>query len=176
MAVPNSGEAYILDCFQACLIGRLVRGIIHNINGPIQILSMQVEMLKMEFEKDSRTMESFADSNLHESIKQPLRQLSENMRKRYERLAQMEDVLSRIENMVGIIAKRNNEETSGKKPVVFNEIIREEVEFGSSDLFFKHNVKQEIDLPDDSSLVLRCDLDGYLLENLQCFLCCKPVA
>ena len=131
----NFQENFLLVCFQDATIGRLVRGIVHNMNGFIQILSMQIELCKMDIERDLEAIHS-----------KDLDGLSSNLDKRKERLLQMEKVLAKIEYMINIIACRSQNGGRGQRLLALDQILKEELAFWNADLFFKHSVKKETDL------------------------------
>ncbi|WP_279614876.1 histidine kinase dimerization/phospho-acceptor domain-containing protein, partial [Dissulfuribacter thermophilus] len=69
--------------FRDFLIGRLWQGVIHNINGPLQIVSMNLELLKML--KDG-------DPDLPEQL--------------WGRIEQIVDSIERIQNITNNLSRR----------------------------------------------------------------------
>lgn len=161
-------EHFLFSCFQNSKIGYLAKGIIHNLNGPIQILSMQIELSKMDIAKNLKDIESILVLSLPYTAANQLKELAGNLQKRAERLSQMEKALIRMEKMVNVITNRNQEGKEGQGPIVFNQVLKEELNFWNADLFFKHQVEKQLALPAASTLIvinegrLRDLIDGLL--------------
>ncbi|MEA3386647.1 MAG: hypothetical protein U9Q89_09440 [Thermodesulfobacteriota bacterium] len=161
-------EHFLYSCFQNSKIGHLAKGIVHNLNGPIQILSMHIEMLKMDIVKDLRTTESTLALSLPDTAANQLKELADNLQKRTERLSQMEEALARMENMVNVITNRTQEGKDMRRPLILNHVLEEELDFWNADLFFKHQVEKQLVLPTIPSLIvineayLRDLIDGLL--------------
>ena len=154
MPISQFSEDFLLGYFQNNMIGHLVKGIVHNMNGSIQILSMQIELSKMDIGKDLETIDSSLALSSSDTLKKQLKELDAHLRKSKERLLQMEEVLNRIENMVNVIAYRDQKEEDGQKLFSLDRMIKEELAFWNADLFFKHHVKKKTDLSDSPSLTL----------------------
>ncbi|PXF57669.1 MAG: hypothetical protein C4B58_09280 [Deltaproteobacteria bacterium] len=161
-------ERLLYSCFQNSKIGHLAKGIVHNLNGPIQILSMHIEMLKMDIAKDLKATESILALSLPDTAANQLKELADNLQKRVERFSQMEEALSRMENMVNVITNRSQEGGNMQRPLILNQVLEEEVDFWNADLFFKHQVEKQLALPTMPSLIvineayLRDLIDGLL--------------
>lgn len=111
------------------LAGLMIPGIVHNINTPLQIISMQVELFKMQIEKmaysnirNNADMDTFKDKAL-------------------ERLEKIETAAENINKILENVTFRYADEIGDKKPVTVNELLSEEIAYFNSDLFFKHKVK-----------------------------------
>lgn len=52
MAQGEDLTHYLVRHFQEYLIGSLAKGIVHNINSPLQILSMQIEFFRRKLCED----------------------------------------------------------------------------------------------------------------------------
>ena len=154
MPISQLSEDFLLSYFQNNMIGHLVKGIVHNMNGSIQILSMQIELSKMDIGKDLETIDSSLTLSSSETLNRQLKELKAHLKKSKERLLQMEDMLYRIENMVNVIAYRGQKEENGQKLFSIDRVVREELAFWNADLFFKHHVKKKTDLSDSPSLTL----------------------
>jgi signal transduction histidine kinase len=161
-------EHLLFSCFQNSKIGYLVKGIVHNLNGLIQIISMQIELSKMDIAKNLKAIESILVLSLPYTASSQLKELADNLQKRTERLSQMEEALIRMEKMVNIITNRNQEGKDGQRPLIFNQVLEEELNFWSADLFFKHHVEKQLALPATPILIvineghLRDLIDGLL--------------
>lgn len=161
-------EHLLFSCFQNSKIGYLAKGIVHNLNGPIQILSMQIELSKMDIAKDLKVIESILVLSLPHTASNQLKELADNLQKRTERLSQMEEALVRMEKMVTVITNRSQEGKDGQRPLIFNQLLKEELNFWNADLFFKHQVEKQLALPATQTMIvineghLRDLIDGLL--------------
>ncbi len=104
-----------------CLrIGRLVHGVVHNLNGSVQILSMQMEMMRKLMDKK--------DDRSHAFI-----------------LEKMEQCASQIEHLRGILTGLETEpfdaERGTSQKIQLHELIERALDFFRHNLFFKHQVK-----------------------------------
>ncbi|MCK4605206.1 MAG: hypothetical protein KAU41_11050 [Deltaproteobacteria bacterium] len=155
-------ESLLYSGFQNSKIGHLAKGIVHNLNGPIQILSMHIEMLKMDIAKDLKATESTLALSLPDTVANQLKELADNLQKRAERFSQMEEALARMENMVNVITNRSQEEEDGQRPLILNQVLEEELDFWNADLFFKHQVEKQLSLPTIPTLIVINE--GYLRD------------
>ncbi len=161
----------LFKCFRDSLIGKNTRGIIHNINSPLQVLSMQIELLRMDYLKLKDRLSS--PDNFH-SGDQAHQELVQLMERGYGRLSQVEEVLQRINTLIAVIAARVSEtDETGGTPVMLNQLLEEQIEFWKSDLFFKHKVFLSLKLPPISPVIvtrediLRDVIDGILFGCLE---------
>ena len=74
----------VLTGFQHLLTGRLAKGIVHNLNSPLQILSMQLELVKAGLDELG----------------------GEGAGRLMERIIEMERMLHRIETLTGAVSGR----------------------------------------------------------------------
>jgi hypothetical protein len=161
-------ENFLYGCFQNSKIGYLVKGIVHNLNSPIQILSMHIEMLKIDIAKNMKATESILALRLPDTAANQLKELADNLQGRTYRLSQMEETLARMENMVNVITNRSQGGEDGQKPLILNQVLEEELDFWDTDLFFKHQVEKRLALSTTSNLIvineayLRDLIDGLL--------------
>jgi two-component system NtrC family sensor kinase len=161
-------ENFLYGCFQNSKIGYLVKGIVHNLNSPMQILSMNIEMLKMDIAKNIKATESILALSLPDTAANQLKELADNLQGRTYRLSQMEETLARMENMVNVITNRSQGGEDGQKPLILNQVLEEELDFWNADLFFKHQVEKQLALPTTPTLIvineayLRDLIDGLL--------------
>ncbi len=103
--------------------GFLVQGHIHNMSGPLQILSMQLELLNTFMGRITTQ-----DEKLAASLKQKLEQAS----------AQVE----RLRSLLGSLSNVTEEVPT---TLDLNELLRQELVFWEGDLVFKHEVQKEVD-------------------------------
>ncbi len=168
-------QAFLLDCFADCLVGKLAKGVVHNLNSPLQVLSMQLEMLKMDLGGQERLVQTlkYGPSKDHD-VSEEFKAMESKLGKEKERLEKIEDVLCRLQTMVGLIASRSaGTYDDAASPLILNQMLEEEVEFWKSDLFFKHQVEKKIELPSKPLLVavnealLRDMVDGIIGASIE---------
>ncbi len=167
----NDKLPLLFKCFRDSLIGKNTRGIIHNINSPLQVLSMQIELLRMDY---LNLKEEIMNHGAEVLNKDSLDKLSMLMEKSEGRLLQVEEVLQRINALIAVIAARVSEtDETGGAPVMLNQLLEEQVEFWKSDLFFKHKVSLSFKLSELSPVIvirediLRDVIDGILFGCLE---------
>ena len=117
--------------------GRVVKGLIHNINGPLQNLSMLVEMLS----KGQDQLDGLALSR-PEGFSEKWEGVSSKQRQRFQRLTQQISLLAGIlrDFMVLLDIERN------QSRVDLNLIIEKMASVFQADLFFKHDVEMDLQL------------------------------
>lgn len=168
-------QAFLLDCFADCLVGKLAKGVVHNLNSPLQVLSMQLEMMKMDLMGQERLLQALRnESGQGHDPSEEFKEIERGLDKERERLGKIEDVLCRLQTMVGLIASRSaGAYEDAASPLILNQMLEEEVEFWKSDLFFKHQVEKKLDLPPQPLLVtvnealLRDMVDGIIGASLE---------
>lgn len=140
---------FFLECFQYSLTGRLAQGIVHNLNGPLQILSMQMEMLNMDLLKFYNLPPSCVES-LDES--EGMTVLQSEVGRINERVQQASEVITRLESMIRVLGYRgvDNGEEKYLKPVDIRSLLEDFIEFWNADLYFKHRVEKKIRFPESS--------------------------
>ncbi len=108
--------------------GHLVQGLVHNMSGPLQILSMQVELLRM------------TQAKLRQALPPEEQALVD---KQEERLAQIEAQLERLKGLLEAIGEITQDSPG---PVDLNQVVEKMLLFWEGDLKFKHQIPKEIDL------------------------------
>jgi signal transduction histidine kinase len=143
-------EAFIRFGFDAA-VGRLFRGIIHNLNGVGQAFSMQAELLTMMFSQADNMLEEISRASSLEEAQEK----SEKLREMLGRRADLAKLLTGEVKILMETMQRTSvltEETrdpSGVKPFKLDSVIETEMEFLNSDGFFKHKIKKELSLADN---------------------------
>ncbi len=112
--------AVLKDRSRHSRMGSLMGGVVHNMNGTIQILSMQMEMIQ-------RTM-ARKDGKSHSSIQEKMDQC----------MAQIDKLKSMLE---ALHLRERHEEEEGSRRINLNEVIEREIGLFHHHLFFKHHVK-----------------------------------
>lgn len=116
MTLTNEECEYLLDNLPRQLTAMLLKGIVHNLNGPLQVISMQTELI-----------DKMASIN-----QQQIDNLKVN--------------ITRLEKQVQYIANHSNSNTTQSQPIILNNLIEQELNFWNADLFFKHKVNKKINL------------------------------
>jgi signal transduction histidine kinase len=140
VANPNSAEGAFLDpqaqkilaafiqCQRAAILGSLLRGIIHNLNGSLQILSMQMELLQRMLPR--------GEDKLQEQMDKCLGQID------------------RFKGLLEVLIQREiHDEQESPQPILLNDILEEDLSLLHHNLFFKHQVKVHKDLAASLSLL-----------------------
>ncbi|MGB9713312.1 MAG: hypothetical protein ACP5J5_05620 [Dissulfurimicrobium sp.] len=163
-------EAFI-EAFRACLTGRLARGLSHNLNGALQLLSMQIELMRREIGLDRMNIDKFLSdlsgrtSRKNEALDSAialLRDLKEASDKKEKRAAELQDILMKLEGMSAMIADRG-QDIKGPALVEIGMALSEEIDFLKADLFFKHQINTTINAPSSPLSILT---DERLLKDL----------
>lgn len=114
--------AAFVEKYGEATLGSFIKGLIHNLNGGVQILSMQMEMLQRMVAKEGDKI----SSAIHEQINQCLVQID-----RFKVL---------IEELVPKEMVENLEEP---QMIQMNEVLKILLSFFRNNLFFKHEVRVE---------------------------------
>ncbi len=155
-------ELDLLRYFRDSLIGRNAKGIVHNMNSPLQVLSMQIELLGM-------------DLNLLASQPCENSEVSSGIQQAIERLDQLETIVAKINHLVKLVGSRvaDDEQDDDEGPIMVARLLEETIEFWKSDLFFKHKVILDLEIPSASPVVvskeryLKDALDSVLFSCIQ---------
>jgi signal transduction histidine kinase len=110
-----------IDRYRYSSLGELLKGIIHNLNGSLQILSMQMELLQRMLAREEDKIQG-----------------------------QMEKCLGQIDKfkrmLDPLIQKGIHDEQDTPQPIHLNELLEEELSLLHHNLFFKHEVLVHKDL------------------------------
>lgn len=131
----------LIKVYGLASIGKLVGGMIHNINGPLQNLGMDLEMLNM-----ASAHQGQPDSDMEKKTDNRLKRMNEE----FENIIQLVKTTSMKVNMIEEVGEYFN----------LNHFLQEEISFLKANLYFKHNVQMTMELADQSPLL------GELHENV----------
>jgi len=138
--------AFLRDRSRSSRIGSLLGGIVHNLNGSVQILSMQLEMIQKIL--------SGRGSKIHPSLQEKVDQC----------MAQMDKLRSMLD---GLSPRERDEERKGLEKIHLNEVLEREIELFRHHLFFKHHVNVKKNLSSRLPLCHGHEADfGEALANL----------
>jgi signal transduction histidine kinase len=141
LSVPEKLFRAFLDQQRQATLGSFVRGIVHNMNGALQILSLQVELLQRTVAKDP------------EKIPATLPAKAEQCMDQINKLRRMIDFL---------VQKGTHEDEEEVQGIDLNQLLDEELSLLRHNLFFKHQVKVVKSLAPQLPL-----LQGYYLDFSQ---------
>lgn len=129
MTVEMSLE-HLIRVYKMAALGKLMTGLIHNLNGPLQNIGIDIEMmthLLME--------ETLGDKN-PEDIFAP-------------RLRRMEGEFDAINHLIRTASMKANMEHDSHGYRNLNDLLDQEFSFLKANLYFKHNVRKNFDFNDD---------------------------
>ena len=116
--------------FKLASLGKITGGLIHNINGPLQNIGLDVEMSQYMLRKEGDTN---GNSNL------------------MVRLKRIEEELERLNNMIKTASNKITQAEDNLHD--FREYINQELSFLHTNLYFKHNVESSLELVEQSPLI-----------------------
>ncbi len=120
--------------FQHVLVGKLVRGFIHNLNGPLHALGIEMDLI-------GHLLLKRVDDG------------SETMDRLQVRLQRMEEEFERMTRLIRVTTEGMdlNELTSGFFHL--NAFIQQQIAFLKADLYFKHKVEVDLRLAPDLAVM-----------------------
>lgn len=135
-------------------IGRLMKGVAHNMNGPLQVLSIQVELLKKLMAEEGKILADLGALSFSGEGGKFLKDLQNKQEICAKKIGQLEEELERLHSMTDFIVNRcSTSEESNTSMVDLNEVIKDEVILLHADLFFKHKVKKTLKLKESLPLI-----------------------
>jgi two-component system NtrC family sensor kinase len=137
--------------------GRLVKGVVHNMNNLLHTMSMQVELLK-------RRLVNLAKIDDPEKFDQEkVRCLS--------KIDEVTGEMARLNDMIRtMVSKGIHDEANDPGPVDLSALLAEEIAIHDADMFFKHKVEKKTDLAPDLPSVYGFHVDfaqalGAVIQN-----------
>ena len=142
-------QAYLRQNHDAA-VGRLFRGLIHNLNGALQVFSLQTDLLTMTTGQADTILQQLLAADLAPESKALAQQLADVLLRRAEALRQMQEKVRSCEQVVQrTVMLPDFPQVVGKEPYTMNSVIRAEVEFLCADSFFKHKAVKDLQLAAD---------------------------
>ncbi len=142
-------EAYLRQSHDA-MVGRLFKGLIHNMNGVVQAFAMQGELFGMMFDQADGLLAALLadlppgpDRERAERLRDLLYRRSGGITLMEEKIHQGQEIMGRTLELVDFSP------TAGVGPYTVNSVIRTELEFLNADSFFKHTLHKEFHLDPD---------------------------
>jgi two-component system NtrC family sensor kinase len=138
-------------------VGRRGLGIVHQMNTPLQVLSLQLDLL------EQKTREELA--LLRESPLSGAEKLETLQLYRQEKFCQLRNELERLQNFTRSLALQGmHEDTQEKSHLDLNQVYEQELELYLSNPFFKHRIIREFHF--GAGLPLIC---GHYIDFSQSF-------
>lgn len=134
----------LLEKDRLCYLGYFVQGIIHNVNGPLQNLSMLGEILL----KGQESQDKYLSANCG-SLFEDWQELSKRQRKRLSQLSHQILGLADMMRDFMVLHEIERNETE----VDLNLVLAKLVNIFRSDLFFKHQVTLDLQLERNLPLI-----------------------
>lgn len=108
-----------VDQYRRSALGSLVKGVVHNLNGLLQVLSLQLELLQKACQQEER-VRTFL----------------------FPKVARCQEQLEKMRLQVEVLFQKGvRDEQEGPQPIQLNELLEENLALLHHDLFFKHRVK-----------------------------------
>ncbi|MDH4321793.1 MAG: ATP-binding protein [Desulfobulbaceae bacterium] len=142
-------RAYLAQSHDA-VVGRLFKGLIHNMNGVVQAFAMQGELFGMMFDQADGMLAEVLDQLPEGSGRAQAEKLRDLLYRRSEGVTLMEEKIHQGQLIMGrTLELVDFSPTAGVGPYTMNSVIRTEMEFLNADRFFKHGLRKELQLADD---------------------------
>ncbi len=109
-----------IDQYRASTLGIFVKGIIHNLNGSIQILSMQMELMQRMLTREGDRIPPAIQNHVEQCLEQ------------------IDSLKAMVETM---IQKGVQEDQDTPRMIHFNNLLEEELALLKHNAFFKHQVR-----------------------------------
>jgi len=112
-------SAYI-ERYRESTLGALIKGIAHNLNGSIQILSMQMELLQRMIAREENKIPAGMPDQMEQCLEQ----------------------IDKFKALVEILTRKGmHEEQDAPELIQLNDLLEEELSLLRNNLFFKHEVR-----------------------------------
>ncbi len=112
--------------------GHLVQGLVHNMSGPLQILSMQIELIKASFGR---------------LLKEANQECQPLLEQQQTKILQIDEQIERLRNILNTINEVTEENATS---IELNQLLQQAIVFWEGDLRFKHQVPKEFHLADET--------------------------
>ncbi len=115
----------LVKLYEFAAIGKVINGLLHNLNGPLQNLGMYIELMN-----HSRFVSENATSDETHQLD--------------DRLERMEEEVDHINDLIKTTFMRANPHEDRHECMDLGEFLKRELSFLDSNLYFKHHVRTEI--------------------------------
>lgn len=155
-------EAYLAQS-QDAAVGRIFRGIIHNLGGIIQVFSLHTDLSAMMLDKAMAVLEQLRQacpSAELDTLRELLVRRADSLSQMQEKVVQSQKILQRT------MILPDFRQLPGGVPYTVNSVIESEVEFLSADSDFKHKVRKEMILDDALPSLTRFQLELHQIVHI----------
>ncbi len=145
----------VLELYKFVSVGKLMAGLVHNMNGPLHSLGIEMDVINFLMDKG---IESFPE-------------FIENLKKR---LTRMEEEFEKLNWLIRSTSERIELASFPYQKMDLNRIVQREIEFLAANLYFKHKVEKHLELspdihpfgnlPEDTFLGLQWFIQGLVEE------------
>ena len=128
--------AELVKYYRHSAVGQRCKGVIHNMNTPLQVISFQLELLEQKSLEEATLL-----SSLQNQLAPEFQALHEY---RHQKLRQLHHEVDQLRDMIHRLALQAVHE--GKEEYCYldlNQIFQDELELYLADPFFKHKVEKE---------------------------------
>lgn len=139
----------LIELYRFMSIGKLVNGLIHNLNGPLHSLGIEMDVMNHLVLKKTESRQ----------------ELIENIK---ARLTRMDDEFENLNLLIRMAAARLDLAEYCSHQLDINTFVQQELEFLRANLFFKHHVKTTLQL--DKTLTTLRGLPERLAEGFAWFI------
>lgn len=155
-------EAYLAQS-QDAAVGRMFRGIIHNLGGIIQVFSLHTDLSAMMLDKAMAVLEQMrqvSPSTEVDTLRELLARRADSLSQMQEKAVQSQRILQRT------LILPDFRQLPGGVPYTINSIIETEVEFLAADLAFKHKVRKDLALAESLPSLTRFQLELHQIVHI----------
>ncbi|MCF8033303.1 MAG: HAMP domain-containing histidine kinase [Desulfarculaceae bacterium] len=132
----------LLERERLALAGRLLPGVVHNLSGAVQTMSLPLDLARLALQQNQVDKLAAKLENLREG-------------------------LERLTSEVGLLARRSQtDRRASAEPLDLAALAGRELDFWQAELFLKHEVDLQRELPPDLPLALASPADVSLAFNL----------
>ena len=114
----------LIHLYRLASLGKVIGGLVHNLNGPLQNLALDIEMTNHLLSNKSPIDENTTNNVL-------------------KRIKRMGEEFERIDQLIKTSAIRASQDDDNYHFLHINEFIQQEFIFNKNNLYFKHNVHTE---------------------------------
>lgn len=155
-------EAYLVQSQDAAL-GRMFRGIIHNLGGVIQVFSLHTDLSAMMLNKAMAVLEQMRQTGSSPEMDT----LHDLLTRRADALSQMQDKVQQSQQILHrTLILPEFRQLPGGIPYTVNSLIETEVEFMAADSIFKHKVRKVKNLAESLPPLIRFQLELHQIMHI----------
>ena len=155
-------EAYLAQS-QDAAVGRMFRGIIHNLGGIIQVFSLHTDLSAMMLDKAMAVLEQMRQNGSSPEVAA----LADLLVRRADSLSQMQDKVRQSQQILQrTLILPEFRQLPGGGPYTVNSVIETEMEFMAADSTFKHKVRKVVTLSEPLPPLTRFQLELHQIMHV----------